>query len=190
MSDVKQIYQAIPAILADVEWVPALGHDEYAATADGRICSLNYGGTGEARFLKPIPASNGYLHVTLVSRGETKQYLLHRLIAASFHGYQIGQTVNHKSGEKTDNRPANLEWVSQSENVKHAYRTGLRTINAAHRERCGTLGKAKRKLTPEQAASIRTEFAAGGTSKTALSRRFGIDRKSIAQIINGQTYTE
>ena len=37
--------------------------------------------------------------------------------------------VNHKDGNKNNFRPSNLEWASYSENLKHAYETGLRSDN-------------------------------------------------------------
>lgn len=52
-----------------------------------------------------------------------KTYLLHRLIARSFHPntYKEGLVVNHIDGNKRNNRPENLEWVTQSENMEKAY---------------------------------------------------------------------
>lgn len=35
-------------------------------------------------------------------------------------------TVNHLNGDKWDPRPCNLEWTTQSDNIKHAFITGLR----------------------------------------------------------------
>lgn len=54
----------------------------------------------------------------------------HRLVALAFHHKPIGKDfVNHLDGNKSNNRPENLEWVTASENLVHAYQTGLRTDN-------------------------------------------------------------
>jgi hypothetical protein len=64
----------------------------------------------------------GYLHVNLYKDGKMRTHLVHRLVAAAFVGKKPGDTqVNHKNGNKADNRAANLEWCTGSENVKHAF---------------------------------------------------------------------
>lgn len=51
---------------------------------------------------------------------------VHRVIWESVHGPICeGFEINHRNGIKDDNRIANLELVTHSENVKHAHRTGL-----------------------------------------------------------------
>ena len=46
---------------------------------------------------------------------------VHRLVALAFvPGWREGLEVNHKNGDKTDNRADNLEWVTHSENHRHS----------------------------------------------------------------------
>lgn len=51
----------------------------------------------------------------------------HRMIWESVHGpIPAGLQINHINGVKHDNRIANLELVTPSENTRHAYKLGLR----------------------------------------------------------------
>lgn len=74
--------------------------------------------------------NDGYVKVTLMTfNGEKKTYrkTIHRLVAEAFLGGPHGKLqVNHINGKKGDNRLSNLEWCTGSENVKHAYDSGLR----------------------------------------------------------------
>jgi len=53
-----------------------------------------------------------------------KFYKVHRLVAEAFLG-NLELTVNHKNGNKLDNRLENLEMVSLSDNLKHAFENDL-----------------------------------------------------------------
>lgn len=52
--------------------------------------------------------------------------LVHRIVATYFcDNPEHKPEVNHIDGNKSNNRASNLEWVTRSENERHAYRTGL-----------------------------------------------------------------
>lgn len=69
--------------------------------------------------------NQGYLSLCL--RNGAKQYLVHRLVASAFiENKQNKEFVNHKNGDKTDNRVENLEWCTRQENENHAFKTGLK----------------------------------------------------------------
>ena len=68
----------------------------------------------------------GYLLVNLYRDGKPRNFLVHRLVAMAFlGGIPRGMQVNHKDGDKKNNRLENLEVVTQEENRAHAMRTGL-----------------------------------------------------------------
>jgi len=74
--------------------------------------------------LKGSEERRGYLHVHYRDENKKLKFArIHRLVAITFIGEpERGQQVNHKNGNKKDNRVENLEWVSQSKNLLHAYR--------------------------------------------------------------------
>jgi len=74
----------------------------------------------------------GYPCTSLWKNGRGKKFRNHRLVASAFIG-EIGykMEVNHIDGLKTNNNISNLEIVSRSENIIHAYRTGLRGSSAS-----------------------------------------------------------
>ena len=75
--------------------------------------------TGQVLRLRKV--SHGYRKVTLFYKGQQKHCYVHNLVATAFvEGWREGLEVNHKNGVKTDNRAENLEWVTSSENHRHA----------------------------------------------------------------------
>lgn len=63
-----------------------------------------------------------YLFVRFHNNGYSGMRSVHRLVAEAFieNKNPDKNQVNHKNGIKTDNRANNLEWVTQSENLRHA----------------------------------------------------------------------
>jgi hypothetical protein len=77
------------------------------------------------KILKPKKCS-GYLMVCLSVNNKKDQQLVHRLVAQTFiDNPDNKKTVNHIDGNKMNNSLSNLEWSTQSENSKHAFRNGL-----------------------------------------------------------------
>ena len=80
-------------------------------------------GTG---ILKPHLRSDGYMFYNLTTEEKTFNRAVHRLLAIAFlHNPENKKEINHKNGIKTDFRIENLEWVTRSENIRHAFETRL-----------------------------------------------------------------
>jgi hypothetical protein len=74
----------------------------------------------------PTVTKDGYFKVDLYRDGKRYSKRIHRLVAKEFiKEIPNKDYVNHKDGNKTNNVSTNLEWVTNSENMLHAYRTGL-----------------------------------------------------------------
>lgn len=72
--------------------------------------------------LRSFDNSTGYKQVNLIDgNGVEKKKYVHRLVALTFLPNPNNLTdVNHKDGDKSNNRVSNLEWVTHAENVRHS----------------------------------------------------------------------
>lgn len=91
----------------------------------------------------PKPGNSGYLSLVLISviEGVPKKVCkyVHRLVAETYIPNPDNKPfVNHKNGIKTDNSVKNLEWVTQSENDLHAFRTKLRKPTSYYKGKINT----------------------------------------------------
>ena len=105
-------------------WKRINGYEEYEISNLGRVKSFKRDRKG--KIMKP-KFSGEYLAVTLCADGQQERKTIHRLVAEHFIPNPSGLPwVNHKDGNKLNNKVTNLEWVTPSENNNHAYEIGLK----------------------------------------------------------------
>lgn len=93
---------------------------KYSASSLGRVRNDE---TGTVR--KASPDQDGYLRSCFYHNGKNNTVRIHKLVAEAFLGDGNGLFVNHKDGDKTNNCPENLEYVTNRCNATHALRKGL-----------------------------------------------------------------
>jgi hypothetical protein len=82
--------------------------------------------TIKGKSIKTRINKDGYAEIRLSIEGKTKTTFLHIILAKAFIPNPDNKPeINHINGIKTDNRIENLEWVTHSENMIHAYKMGL-----------------------------------------------------------------
>jgi hypothetical protein len=102
------------------EWKVIAHATNYEVSTCGQVRNKNTG-----KILKPT-LNGGYSAIGLRINNKTTTAFAHRLVATQFLVCPDDTfVVNHKDGVKTNNNLENLEWVSRSENGKHAYRMNL-----------------------------------------------------------------
>ena len=147
-------------------------HPGFKARTDGTIIGKR------GRPMNGHVDSCGYREVLLSENGKTNNARVHRLMAETFipNPYNL-RDVNHKDGNKLNNDISNLEWVSHSSNVKHAYDNGLenKVLGEDHH---GS------KLNDELIRYIRQS----NKSNYGLAKELGVDPSTIRDARNKKTW--
>lgn len=135
----------------------------------------------KGRILKPTKDKGGYLYVGLHNKDnvKTNSVKIHRLVALAFcTGYEYGLEVNHKNGNRQDNRSENLEWVTRSQNIRDIYKRGLNTN--------GDKNNASKLKNRE--IGIITSLYDSGVSQIIIAKAFSVSQATISNIIKNKTY--
>lgn len=108
-------------------WKDIQGYEgRYKISNLGRIKSLSKMNRKGNEFCSPVRSKQGYRRVVLFKDKKTKTYMVHRLVAQTFLSNPKNKPyINHKNGLKEDNVAENLEWVTSSENIEHAFKNKL-----------------------------------------------------------------
>lgn len=98
----------------------------YSISKSGVIKSLSK--RGKTCTVKKTGVSKwGYERTTLWNGVKNVNHKVHRLVAITYmKNPQKHGDINHIDGDKLNNNLDNLEYCSRSENMKHAYKTGLK----------------------------------------------------------------
>lgn len=147
-------------------------YSNYIISDDGQIIKCSKMARRGNKFMLPVQTSNGYLRVSLMNEGISKSFMVHRLVAEHFvkGKTESNRFVNHKDGDKLNCNYRNLEWVSHSQNMKHAYAIGLL--------------KNRRQFTDKQIIEIRKS----PFSLRKLGEIYGISNTGILKIKNYKIY--
>lgn len=168
-------------------WKPIPGYEGlYEISNYGRVKSLartmphkTYGTWNiKERILKQNwagPKDSQYLIVFLhKGKGEQHIFRVHRLVAKAFIPEVEGKTfVNHKDGDRSNNRADNLEWCTPLENTRHAFEHGF----------CENVGKHQRK--PVVCVETGERFVCINEA----CEKYGVTHRAIYQVVNGECAT-
>ena len=157
------------------EWKPVKDYEGYEISSCGDVRNVKTG-----RILKH-GRNRGYASVNLYT-GERKYKTkkVHRLIAEAFIDNAEGlPVINHKNGDKLDNRIENLEWCTQAHNIQHMIDEGI------HPGKGATHWAAK--LNEEIVLQMR-KLRAAGRSVNEIARQFGVRHNTASQAISGASW--
>lgn len=179
-------------------WLPIPGFDGYEASSEGRIRSL----TRTITYLREgkevvtpktgtiLTTSNkvnnsGYQFAAIAPKRGTVS--VHHLIAITFIGPKpsTSHCVNHKDCNKQNNKASNLEWVTYSENLKHA--VGMGRFDVFKKEqsiRSRGENNHNSKLTAEKVLAIRADES----THEVIAAKYGITKTHVWFVKNKKVW--
>lgn len=163
----NEVSQYIPDFDYDKEVWKEIGQTGYEVGNFGRIRHGN-------RILAGSYHNDGYIFTTI----KGNQTPIHVFVAKAFIPNPNNlPEVNHKDGNKMNNSAENLEWVTRSENQKHAVNLNLQPKN---------LSTYAGKFSDEQREEIKKLWNSGEYSKREIAKKYNVSHTCICDIINNK----
>lgn len=170
------------------EWKDVVGYEGFYQVSNlGRVKSMDrvikrrkYGQFKKYGVILVLNVGyRGYVDTKLHKNGVKMGKLVHRLVAEAFiPNPENKPVVNHKNGDKEDNRLCNLEWATYSENSQHAIDTGLTPIPKG-------VASGKTTLTNEKVLAICSELDKYERSQKSIAEEYGVSVGCIGDIHTG-----
>lgn len=166
------------------EYKTIKGFPSYSISATGVVVNRNEY-HNRISYLKSRKRKDGYHVISLSKDNKAKYFYLHRLIADHFiPNPKNKKYVNHKDGDKSNNRVSNLEWCTASENSQHAIDNGMYKPPIFKGE-----DHSRSKITDDTVRSIRALYEGGNYTQTKLSEMYGIGQTHISRIVRGESWS-
>lgn len=150
-------------------------HEQYSVSTDGRVFK-------NGKELKTYKDKRGYHAVYLYNGHNNRKYMsVHRLVMLTHNPIDnpSRMTVNHKDGDKSNNDISNLEWATNLDNMRHAFKLGLyKPENMGNRK-----GKSYA-IAPELLLQILEVYKNTKTSVRKLAGMYGVNRATLQYQIN------
>ena len=136
--------------------------------------------TRKSKILKPA-LDGGYLKGAVCIDKKLVPYRIHKLVANAFvDGKKEWLEVNHINGIKSDNKAENLEWVTRSQNLIHAVKTGLLPVTRGSQ-------RTQAKMTEETVREI-YKLKSEGIQRKFIVERLGITVNMYKDLMRGKTW--
>lgn len=177
-------------------WKPVLGYEGLYEVSDlGRVRGLertknNRGAIQHVsgRIMQQRPNHKGYLTVHLSKNGVGARKPVHRIVAEAFiQNPDAKPQVNHISGVKTDNRATNLEWVTNSENMRHARLNNL--VNYKPMLMAAHTPQARKKVADALKKPVLRSDGKRYASVKDAAKDIGVTHGAVSMNIHGKTRT-
>jgi hypothetical protein len=134
------------------------------------------------RPLKGSESKRGYWCVTLKSfQGNYITKDIHPLVCVAFHGVKPGPeyVAAHKDGDKSNNRPDNLSWKTQADNLKDKFAHGTHDRGRQN---------SRAKLTQDQCLELKRLLEETDMTRAEIGAQFGLTADYVNRIVQGKRY--
>lgn len=151
----------------------------HAVNEDGEVINIR-----RREYLKQSLNHKGYPSICLENK---RSRTVHRLVAELFiPNPENKPQVNHKDGNKQNNNINNLEWNTNTENMRHAFNNDLIDRDLFKINAMGSNNNMS-KLTETDILKIRE--LTNNKTDTEIARIFGVSRSTVNMIRNRKIWT-